>query len=530
MDTVDTSEEELKQKSKRKFKEQMVLLSLGWIFLISLAIMVAIEFAHTEVFIINFLADIVTELKWAGSIILIISLSIMTVVTSRWCKRQRLLSFIHERPIDRMPLELLLIAIILTIIACGVGIPKLYYLDNPVANGDEILAFFWYLIGILTVAALFYEEVVLLIRKEILLGLKNTSFLVQMKRQYRTQTPLENQVLSHYKGFYLVATILSGEILLFSVFMEVPGFYFLVVLMCLCLIVMIIRYWGSDTLPKDAVKLMQDIHAIQQDIESADITPLSEESLLYETSCALADIKRQMEENMESRMRSERMKVDLITNVSHDLKTPLTSMVGYTELLKKEEMSQAAKDYVEIISDKQEKLADMIQNIFELSKATSNSEQLDIQVLDMNKLLEQIMGDMEDILSACDFTYVKKLSEEPLLFYGDNNKMYRVVQNLLENTVKYAMANTRVFIETWASEGKVMLAVKNIASYEMDFDSEEIVERFARGDKARTTEGHGLGLAIASSLLDNMKGTMKIEVEGDMFKVLIALEEKKTDS
>lgn len=530
MDTVDTSEEKLEQKLKQKFKDQMALLSLGWIFLISLAIMVAMEFAHTDGFHIHSWWDLGTELRWAGSIILIILLSIMTVITSRWCKRQRLLSFIHERPIDRMPLELLLIAIIFTSIACGAGIPKLYYLDNPVANGDEILAFCWYLIGILTVSSLFYQEVVLLIRKEILLGIKNTSFLVQMKMQYRAQTPLEKQVLSHYKWFYLAAIILSGEILLFSVFIELPGIYFLLILMCLCLIVMIISYWGSDTLPKDAVKLMQDIHAIQQDIGSVDITPLSEASLLYETSCALADIKQQMEENMESQMRSERMKIDLITNVSHDLKTPLTSMVGYTELLKKEEMSQVARDYVEIIADKQEKLADMIQNIFELSKATSNSEQLEIQVLDMNKLLEQIMGDMEDVLSACEFTYVKRLSEEPLLFYGDNNKMYRVVQNLLENTVKYTMANTRVFIETWASEGKVKLMIKNISSYEMDFDSEEIVERFARGDKARTTEGHGLGLAIASSLLDNMKGTMKIEVDGDMFKALVELEEKKMDS
>lgn len=200
-------------------------------------------------------------------------------------------------------------------------------------------------------------------------------------------------------------------------------------------------------------------------------------------------------------------------------------MVGYTELLKKEELTPAAKDYVEIIADKQEKLAEMIQDLFELSKATSHSEQLNIQVLDMNRLVEQIMTDMEDTFARCECSYVKKLAEESLPFLGDNTKMYRVVQNILENTTKYAMPGTRVFVETSVKQGNVQLQVKNTASYIMDFTPEDIKERFVRGDKSRTTEGHGLGLAIAESLLENMDGKMKIEIDGDVFKVLVELKE-----
>ena len=143
-------------------------------------------------------------------------------------------------------------------------------------------------------------------------------------------------------------------------------------------------------------------------------------------------------------MQAERLKAELLTNMSHDLKTPLTSMVGYTDLLKQEELSDQARDYVEAIALKQEQLKDMIQDLFDLSKAASGSEQLNLEVLDMNRLLEQTLGDMEDAIANSGRDIRSRFSQEPLHFMGDNLKMYRVVQNLLENALKYSMENTRI--------------------------------------------------------------------------------------
>ena len=170
---------------------------------------------------------------------------------------------------------------------------------------------------------------------------------------------------------------------------------------------------------------------------------------------------------------------------------------------------------------KQEQLKDMIQDLFELSKATSNVEQLQMERLDMSKLLVQVLGDLEENPDESDSMVRLKLPEEPLYFTADSRKMYRVVQNLLENAKKYALAGTRIYVTADKNGNKVFAEIKNTASYEMDFSPDEITERFVRGDKARTTKGHGLGLAIVSSFVKNMAGNMKIEIDGDLFKVRI---------
>lgn len=248
---------------------------------------------------------------------------------------------------------------------------------------------------------------------------------------------------------------------------------------------------------------------------------LSSEDLLYEADCNLANIETAMEKSIQEQLKAERLKVDLITNMSHDLKTPLTSMIGYIDLLKKEELTPTAQDYIEILGMKQEQLKDMIQDLFELSKATSNVEQLQMERLDMSKLLVQVLGDLEENPDESDSMVRLKLPEEPLYFTADSRKMYRVVQNLLENAKKYALAGTRIYVTADKNGNKVFAEIKNTASYEMDFSPDEITERFVRGDKARTTKGHGLGLAIVSSFVKNMAGNMKIEIDGDLFKVRI---------
>lgn len=275
----------------------------------------------------------------------------------------------------------------------------------------------------------------------------------------------------------------------------------------------------SGVTSRGVTTLVEQIGAISRAEPLDESHKISERSIFYEPFHQLEQLEEAVQNSARKQIQAERLKIDLITNVSHDLKTPLTSMVGYIDLLKQEELSPEAKDYIDVISQKQELLKEMIQNLFELSKSTSGVEELHMETLDMRKLLEQILGDMENTIQESGMTIRTTFDDPPLLFSGDNEKMYRVVQNLLENALKYSLENTRIYVDVKREGERLLLQMKNIAKYEMDFDAEEITGRFVRGDRARTTEGHGLGLAIASSFTQNMGGTLDVEVDGDLFKV-----------
>lgn len=516
-------------KLKKSSKGEWIFLSVWWIIFLAFFIMLLTEYNFSTGTILGgrSLADIFSEFQMTGTLAGVLWLAALIIFTSKHLKSHSLSLVVKEAPIDKLCPELLVVGIIGTVVFIWMILPDMHPIEALVAWVNPAPRIAGYVIAVLLCATLLYMGVVLLIRKKVLKMLRSTSLFIMRYERYKNQTPLELRLNRHDRGYRI---FLYGLLILEGVMAGIElsegrltGAWWRIILIGI-LVVLCVHNTTAKKLISDMGRLAEEIQKLSGGIEEREGLELPEKSLLYEASCNLFEIKKKMNESVEKRVQSERMKIDLITNVSHDLKTPLTSMIGYTELLKKEELNPAARDYVDIISDKQEKLADMIQDIFELSKASSNSEKLNIEVLDMNKLIEQIMTDMEDVLTGCEFTYVKKLSEAPLLFRGDNAKMYRVVQNILENTVKYSLAHTRVFVETEAVDGIVKLRVKNTASYEMDFNSEEIVERFTRGDKARTSEGHGLGLAIASSLLDNMNGRLHVETDGDVFKVTIELE------
>lgn len=224
-------------------------------------------------------------------------------------------------------------------------------------------------------------------------------------------------------------------------------------------------------------------------------------------------------ESLEKVSRSDQLRMDLITNVSHDLKTPLTSMVGYLELLKKEELNDTSKDYLEIILRRAQKLKEMIESLFSLAKVTSGNVELHKEKLTMNRMIEQIFADMEDKVRDADLEFVRIYTEEDTTMITDNSYLYRICQNLLENALKYAAKGTRVFVKTYISEDdRVGLEITNTAGYRMDFTKEDIVERFARADAARTTEGNGLGLAIVSTYAKALGGQFDIFLDYDQFK------------
>ena len=259
--------------------------------------------------------------------------------------------------------------------------------------------------------------------------------------------------------------------------------------------------------------------------------------------------------------------MDLITNVSHDLKTPLTSMVGYIELIKKEELSDVVRDYVDVISERAEKLKEMINSLFNLAKASSGNVELHPEKFEVNRLIEQIFADMDDRIKESGLEFVTSLTEENTELVSDNGYFYRICQNLMENALKYSAKGTRVFVKTYVryaevsvrntkgtaavdrdrigqpgtgaanpaaagaarlkndlqkTERTLCLEITNTSGYPMDFTKEDIIERFARGDQARSGDGNGLGLAIVSTYAKALGGEFDIKIDCDQFKACLS--------
>ena len=235
------------------------------------------------------------------------------------------------------------------------------------------------------------------------------------------------------------------------------------------------------------------------------------------------NIRDGLDKAIDNQLKSERMKSELITNVSHDLKTPLTSIINYVELIKKEEniSPEYLKDYVNVLDSKSKRLKILIEDLFEASKASSGNIELNMEKIDLTQLLRQSIGEMEEKLSEANLDLKINIPEDKTYVRADGRRLYRVLENLLINISKYSLPNTRVYIDIIEEDSKVKLTMKNISSYELNFDPEEIMERFKRADDSRNTEGSGLGLAIARDLVNLQGGTFSIDIDGDLFKSIV---------
>lgn len=236
----------------------------------------------------------------------------------------------------------------------------------------------------------------------------------------------------------------------------------------------------------------------------------------------LEKIQSGFKKAVEEEVKSQRLKTELISNVSHDLKTPLTSIITYVDLLKNEKITEEErKSYIETIERKSQRLKNLIEDLFEMSKATSKNIQLNIVDVDIVELMKQTQFELSDKIEESSLKFKWNLPNEKVIIKLDSQKTFRVFENLLMNIVKYAMPNSRVFIDIINEEDNVSIILKNMSANEMDFTAEEIVERFARGDRSRNTEGSGLGLAISKSFVELQGGSFNIEIDGDLFKVKI---------
>ncbi|WP_284638041.1 sensor histidine kinase [Paenibacillus silviterrae] len=225
---------------------------------------------------------------------------------------------------------------------------------------------------------------------------------------------------------------------------------------------------------------------------------------------------------LDSQMRSERLKAELITNVSHDLKTPLTSIINYINLLKNEELTQEQTvRYIEVLDRKTDRLKVLIEDLFEASKMASGAVELQLEKVNVSSLLSQALAEFSDRFAASNLTFKVQVPDHKVYATLDGKKTWRVFENLIGNALKYAMPNTRVHLTLEETDTSVLFTIKNVSAYPIDFEAEELFERFKRGDQSRHTEGSGLGLAIAKSIVDLQGGRLTIELDGDYFKAIV---------
>lgn len=236
----------------------------------------------------------------------------------------------------------------------------------------------------------------------------------------------------------------------------------------------------------------------------------------------LNNLRQGIQHAVEEQMKSERMKTELITNVSHDIKTPLTSIVNYVDLLKKEPMPDAqAKQYLEVLDRQSARLKKLTEDLVEASKASTGNLTVDLQPTDVNVLMTQTVGEYEEKLSERDLTLVLTPAESSPKISADGRLLWRVFENLFSNIQKYALPGTRVYLTCEATAEQVSIAFRNISAIPLNISAQELMERFVRGDASRNTEGSGLGLSIARSLTQIQKGDFSLTIDGDLFKAVL---------
>ena len=281
---------------------------------------------------------------------------------------------------------------------------------------------------------------------------------------------------------------------------------------------------------QELTELGQEVLAIDENVESVqriaegDLdTVITEDIGVFEPfKEQLTQIRTGFKKAVDEEVKSQRMKTELITNVSHDLKTPLTAITTYVELLKKEDITEEErKSYIETLEKKSLRLKVLIEDLFEVSKATTNNITLNLMDVDVVNLMKQVSVEHADKFEQMGLQLRWNVPEEKIILKLDNQKTYRIFENLFVNIQKYAMPNSRVYIDVEKPEGNVTITMRNMSAVELNVRGDELTERFVRGDASRNTEGSGLGLAIARSFTEAQKGSLNISVDGDLFKVVI---------
>lgn len=297
------------------------------------------------------------------------------------------------------------------------------------------------------------------------------------------------------------------------------------VLLLVAMCVLIFKY--TFTRLTKLIKIKETVKQLYEGNTQIRLQEEEYEGILKELCIYINDIAGGFTNAIEKSLKSERMKTELITNVSHDIKTPLTSIINYVDLLKKEEMpNEKAKEYLEILDKKSQRLKRLTEDLVEASKASSGNIKLTMERLDVKELVKQISGEFEDKLKEKKLELIVSMPEEETIIIADSRYLYRVMENMYSNIVKYALPDSRVYVDIMRKEKTIEIQLKNISKNKLNISADELMERFVRGESSRNTEGSGLGLSIAQSLTELQKGKFNIYLDGDLFKVTISFEKK----
>lgn len=360
-------------------------------------------------------------------------------------------------------------------------------------------------------------------------------------------------IFSHYKNMETIEQEFRGSYLLRTIQMARFAFLKKTIGVQMLVLLIVIFFWGAGTFlmfitPPVAIiwvpatlfigipvllfmmnrfgylnVLMENTRAIADGSLNEQI-PVRGRSPLAQHAIQLNRLKEGVRLSMSEQAKSERLKTELITNVSHDLRTPLTSIITYTDLMKTPELSTEERlAYAEILDRKSQRLKTLIEDLFEVSKMASGNMELHRQRVDFTQLMTQAFAEHAEDISSSGLDFRISTPENPVHIMVDGQKWWRVMDNLILNAIKYAMPGTRVFVTLKETNGQAEFVMKNVTRFELGENTDELFERFKRGDVARQTEGSGLGLAIAQSIVDLHGGAMKIEVDGDLFKVSVSL-------
>ena len=262
---------------------------------------------------------------------------------------------------------------------------------------------------------------------------------------------------------------------------------------------------------------------IKEMYEGNNSTKLKEAEFISEfknTVIHLNDISNGFENAIQGRIKSERLKAELITNVSHDIKTPLTSIINYVDLLKQEDIqNDKAKEYIEILDNKSQRLKKLTEDLVEASKVSTGNVSLNLEKINVVELIKQAAGEFEDKFEKRGLKTIIDCSKNELFIKADSRYMYRIIENLFSNVYKYALDNSRVYVDIKNVDKNVVIEVKNISKDRLNVSADELMQRFVRGDKSRTSEGSGLGISIAQNLTELQNGEFNLTLDGDLFKV-----------
>ena len=316
-----------------------------------------------------------------------------------------------------------------------------------------------------------------------------------------------------WQWFLILGLCLAGCVL--TCFM---GWLPLVIMLLVSLLVILYGAWAYGSLVSGIRHMAQG--DLSHSINTKYLIGSFREQALYINALATVAINA-----AEKQMSSERMRTELITNISHDIKTPLTSIINYVDLLGRPHSDQEAEQYLEVLGRQSQRLKKLIVDLVELSKVSSGNVDADITTLDATEAVTQALGEFSDKLSFAKIEPVFTHPDTPVSILADGRLLWRVLSNLFSNAVKYAMPDTRLYVDLTTNDGWVQISMKNVSREPLNVSAEELTERFVRGDTSRRTEGSGLGLNIAKSLMELQQGQLQLAVDGDLFKVTLVFPE-----